>query len=93
MRFPIYLPIGYVTFIHFDIVYGLAYYHCLVVVGGGLMLYMLLEETEMRGMGNWLFSAVKGLLGVSKWMSVGVFLVFYMLPNLRYLRKENHYVK
>ncbi len=62
MRFVIYLPMGYVTFIHFDILYGLAYYHCLVIVGGGMLLYMLLEEFEKRGLGNMLFTGVRRVL-------------------------------
>lgn len=43
IRFSIYLPIGFVTFIHLDILYGLAYYHCLLIVGGGMLIYILLE--------------------------------------------------
>lgn len=42
MRFPIYLPLGFAIFIHWDIVYGFTYYHTLVIVGGGILLYMIL---------------------------------------------------
>jgi hypothetical protein len=42
MRFVLYLPLSFIAFIHWDIVYGLAYYHTLVIVGGGMLLYMVL---------------------------------------------------
>jgi hypothetical protein len=43
-RYLTFLPLSYCVFLHFDIVYSFAFYHTIVIGGGGLLLYAILEE-------------------------------------------------
>ena len=92
-RYAIYLALAFCVFIHLDIVYSYAYYHTVVVVGGGLLLYGLLEESDERGIRHWGFDVVRKVLKFARWIVIGVFGLFYFVPNLRYLRQENRYIK
>ena len=41
---PLFLSLVYCVFIHFDVIYCEAYYHTVVIGGGAMMLYNLLEQ-------------------------------------------------
>jgi hypothetical protein len=40
------MPLSFSIFIHFDIIYCDAYYHSVVICGGGLLLYKLLNTIK-----------------------------------------------
>lgn len=89
----IYLPLGFCVFLHLDIVYGFAYQNTVVIVGGSLLLYALLEELDERQMSYWGLKIVMKVMKLIRWPVIGVFLTFYFVPNLRYIRDEHRYFK
>ena len=92
-RYVTFLPLAFCVFLHFDIVYSFAFYHAIVIGGGGLLLYGLLEELSERKLSNWYFDLLKKMLKLSRWIVIAIFLAFYFVPNLRYLRIDHRYIK
>lgn len=73
--------------------YGYAFYHAIVVGGGGMLLGGVLEAMERGNVGSRGFVGVRKVLGMVKWVVVGVFGLLYLVPNLRYVRCNDRYVK
>jgi len=92
-RFALYLPLAFSVFLHFDIIYGYAFYHAVVVVGGGLLVYGLLEELKVKGLSSRWLELLRKVIGLARWGVLVVFGVFYLVGNLRYLRRDGRYVK
>lgn len=92
-RYLIFLPLAFCVFLHFDIVYSFAFYHAIVIGGGGLLFYALLEELSQRKLSNRYFDVVRKGLKLSRWFVIAIFLALYFVPNLRYLRHDHRYIK
>ena len=76
-----------------DIVYGFAYFHAMNIVGGGLLVYVWLEEIKARKIGFVWLDKIEFVLSKGKWVLLGLFLVYRMNRNIRYLRFNHHYLK
>jgi hypothetical protein len=92
-RMMLYLPLGYVAVLHMYIFFGFAHHHTMNFVAGGLLLYTWLEEANERKVGFTLFKKIESILSNTKWLFLGLFLVYGLNKNVRYLRLNNHYVK
>ena len=88
-----YLPLGYVAVLHMYVVYGFAYHHILNFVAGGLLLYVWLEEVKERKIGFDIWYRIEAILSNSKWVFLGLFLMYRLNRNFRYIRFSNHYLK
>lgn len=88
-----YLALGFCVFLHLDIAYVFAYLHTVVIVGGSLLLYALLEELEERQMSHWGFKIAMKVMKVIRRSVIGLFAAFYFVTNLRYIRYEHRYFK
>jgi hypothetical protein len=92
-RMMLYLPLGYVAVLHMYILFGFAHHHTMNFVAGGLLLYTWLEEANERKVGFVLFKKIESILSNTKWLFLGLFLVYGLNKNVRYLRLNNYYVK
>jgi hypothetical protein len=92
-RMMLYLPLGYVAVLHMYIFFGFAHHHTMNFVAGGLLLYTWLEEIKERKVGFVLFKKIESILSNTKWPFLGLFLVYGLNKNVRYLRLNNYYVK
>jgi hypothetical protein len=92
-RMMLYLPLGYVAVLHMYIFFGFAHHHTMNFVAGGLLLYTWLEEANERKVGFVLFKKIESILSNTKWPFLGLFLVYGLNKNVRYLRLNNYYVK
>jgi hypothetical protein len=92
-RVMLYLPLGYVAVLHMYILFGFAHHHTMNFVAGGLLLYTWLEEIKERKIGFSLLNKVVSLLSNIKWVFLGLFLVYRLNRNIRYIRYNEHYMK
>jgi hypothetical protein len=53
------LSYGFCIFIHLDIIHGLAYYHSVVIVGGGLLILNLLYELDKYKISNKILDRIR----------------------------------
>jgi hypothetical protein len=92
-RVMLYLPLGYVAILHMYIFFGFAHHHTMNFVAGGLLLYTWLEEIKERKICFSLLNRVVSLLSNIKWAFLGLFLVYCLNRNIRYIRFNHRYVK
>jgi hypothetical protein len=89
----LYLPLGYVAFLHMYNLFGFAYHHANNFVAGGLLLYVWLEEIKERKVGFRLLYRIESILSNTKWAFLTLFLIYRMNRNLRYIRFNHYYAK
>jgi hypothetical protein len=92
-RVLLYLPLGYIAVLHMYVLSGFAHRLAMSFVGGGLLLYVWLEEIRERKIGFGLLNRTVSVLSQTKWAFFGLFWVYCMNRNLRYIMTNYHYVK
>jgi hypothetical protein len=92
-RLLLYLPLGYIAVLHMYVLSGFAHRLAMSFVGGGLLLYVWLEEIRERKIGFGLLDRTVSILSHTKWAFFGLFWVYCLNRNLRYIMTNYHYVK